>query len=172
MDANEFNEHYLSILNEKLLLEKNKEINKDHNSTDSPDQIYSCSLIPYITSPTRVTPRSKTFIDNILSTDAANEVITGKILTTFSNHLAQFLLFPIKRTKPEPEANNYCRNFKQFDPKVFLQDLQSIDWHTALKLNEEGIDNSFDWFFRIIETLLDTYGSIEKLPRKKQKLMC
>ena len=26
MDANEFNEHYLSIRNEKLLLEKNKEI--------------------------------------------------------------------------------------------------------------------------------------------------
>ena len=26
MDANEFNENYLSILNEKLLLEKNKEI--------------------------------------------------------------------------------------------------------------------------------------------------
>ena len=26
MDANEFNEHYLSILNEKHLLEKNKEI--------------------------------------------------------------------------------------------------------------------------------------------------
>ena len=26
MDANELNEHYLSILNEKLLLEKNKEI--------------------------------------------------------------------------------------------------------------------------------------------------
>ena len=69
MDANEFNEHYLSIRNEKLLLEKNKEIilmgdfninvlryNEDHNSTDFQDQIYSCSLIPCITSPTRLTP--------------------------------------------------------------------------------------------------------------------
>ena len=73
MDANEFNEHYLSILNEKLLLEKNKEIilmgnfninllrfNEDHNSTDFLDQVYSCSLVPHITSPTRLTPRSKT----------------------------------------------------------------------------------------------------------------
>ena len=93
LDANEFNEHYLSILNEKLLLEKNKEIilmgdfninllryNEDHNSTDFLDQIYSCSLIPRITSPTRVTPRSKTLIDNIFSTDTANEVIAGNIL--------------------------------------------------------------------------------------------
>ena len=113
VDANEFNEHYLSILNEKLLLEKNKEIilmgdfninllryYEDHNSTDFLDQIYSCSLIPRITSPTRLTPRSKTLIDNIFSTDTANEVITGNILTTLSDHLAQFLLFPIKRAKP------------------------------------------------------------------------
>ena len=52
MDANEFNEQYLSILNEKLLLERNKEIilmgdfninllryNEDHNSTGFLDQI-------------------------------------------------------------------------------------------------------------------------------------
>ena len=69
MDANESNEHYLTILNEKLLLEKNKETilmgdfninllryNEDHNSTDFLDQNYSCSLIPRTTSPTRVTP--------------------------------------------------------------------------------------------------------------------
>ena len=124
MDANEFNEHYLSILNEKLLLEKNKEIilmgdfninllryNEDHNSTDFLDQIYSCSLIPCITSPKCLTPQSKTLIDNIFSTDTANEVITGNILTT-SHQLAQFLLFPIRRTKPESKANNYCHNFK------------------------------------------------------------
>ena len=183
MDPNEFNEHY-SILNEKPLLEKNKEIilmgdfninllryNEGHNSTDFLDQICSCSLIPRITSPTRVTPRSKTLIDNIFSTDTANEVIAGNILTTLSDHLAQFLLFPIKRTKPESKANNYCRNFKQFDPKILLHDLQNINWHTALKLNKENVDNSFDWFFQIIETLLVTYVPIEKLSIKIQKLM-
>ena len=183
MDANDCNEHYLSILNEKHLLEKNKEIilmgdfninllryNKDHNSTDFLDQTYSCSLIRCITSPTCLTPQSKTLIDNIFSTDAANEVIAGNILTT-SDHLAQFLLFLIKRTKPESKANNYCRNFKRFDPKVFLQDLKNINWHTALKLDKENLDNSFDRFFQIIETLLDTYAPIEKLSRKKQKLM-
>ena len=88
MNANEFNEHYLSILNEKLLPEENKEVilmgdfninllryNEDHNSTDFLDQIYSCSLIPRITSSTRLTPRLKTLIDNIFSTDTTNEVI-------------------------------------------------------------------------------------------------
>ena len=120
MDANEFNEHY-----EKRLLEKNKEIilindfninllryNEDHNSTDFLDQIYSCSLIPRITSPTTLTPQSKALIGNIFSTDTASEVIAGNILTTLSDHLAQFLLFPIKRIKPRSKGNNlipkYC----------------------------------------------------------------
>ena len=124
-----------------------------------------------INTTTRLTPRFKTLIDNIFSTDTANAVIAGNISATLSDHLAQFLLFPIKRTKPESKANNYCRNFKRFDPKVFLQDLQNINWHTALKLDEENVDNSFDRFFQIIETLLDTYAPIEKLSRKKQKLM-
>ena len=170
IDANKFNEHCLSILNEKLLLEKNKKLDEDRNSTDFLNQIYSCSLIRRITSPTRVTGWSKNFIYNILSSDAANQVIVGKILTTLSDNLAQFLLFVIKRTKPEPKVNNYNRNLKRFDHKVFIHDLQSIDWHTTLKLNEEIIDNSFDWFFQIVETLLDTYALIEKLSRKKTKV--
>ena len=91
--------------------------NEDHNSTDFLDEICSCSLIPRITSRTRFTPRSKTLKNKIFSTDTANEVIAGNILKTFSDHLAQFLLFPIKKTKPESKANTYCRNFKQFDPK-------------------------------------------------------
>ena len=124
-----------------------------------------------INTTTRLTPRFKTLIDNIFSTDTANAVIAENISATLSDHLAQFLLFPIKRTKPESKANNYCCNFKRFDSKVFLQDLQNIDWHTALKLNEENVDNSFDRFFQIIETLLDIHAPIEKLSRKKQKLM-
>ena len=82
MDSNEFNKHFFSILNEKILLEKNKEItlmgnfdinllrnNKDHNSTNFHDQIYICSLIPRITSPARLSLHSKTLTDNIFSTN-------------------------------------------------------------------------------------------------------
>ena len=36
--------------------------------------IYAPSLLPHITSPTRVSPRSKTLKDNIFSTDTNGEV--------------------------------------------------------------------------------------------------
>ena len=55
--------------------------------------------MPHITSPEHLTPHLKALIDNVFSTDTANEAFAGNVLTT-SDHVAQFLLFPIKRTKP------------------------------------------------------------------------
>ena len=72
MEPNEFNNDFFSHLCEKLLHEKNKDIvlmgdfnvdflkdEDDTNTADFLDKIYSTSLIPQITSPTRITPRSK-----------------------------------------------------------------------------------------------------------------
>ena len=68
MEVNEFNSLFLNTLSENLLSEKNKEIvllgdfnidllkyEKDHNISDFLDQMYSASLVPHITFPTRVT---------------------------------------------------------------------------------------------------------------------
>ena len=67
MDSNEFNKHFFSILNEKLLLEKNKEITLI--ITNFQDQTYTCSLKSRITLPARLSLHSKTLIDNIFSTN-------------------------------------------------------------------------------------------------------
>ena len=56
----------------------------------------------------------KNFIDNVFSTDTTNEVIVINILMALSDHLAQFLLFLIKRTKPESKANNYWCKLNDF----------------------------------------------------------
>ena len=75
MEVNEFNSLFLNTLSENLLSEKNKEIvllgdfnidllkyEKDHNTADFLDQMYSASLAPHITSPTRITSHSRTLI--------------------------------------------------------------------------------------------------------------
>ena len=48
--------------------------------------------MPYISSPSRVTPRSQTLIDNIFSNKIEEESFSGNITTTVSDHYAQFLL--------------------------------------------------------------------------------
>ena len=112
MDLSEFNNDYLNSLSEKLLCEKNKHIilmgdfnvdllkyTTDTSTAQFLDQMYSSSLNPQITSPTRISTKSKTLIDNIFSTDSPEEPISENIITSISDHLAQFLLFPVEKTK-------------------------------------------------------------------------
>ena len=76
MELSEFNNDFFTYLCEKLLRAKNKDIvlmgdfnadllkyEDDANTADFVDKIYSTSLIPQITSPTRITPQSETLID-------------------------------------------------------------------------------------------------------------
>ena len=112
MDLSKFNNDYLNSLSEKLLHEKNKhfilmgDFNADllKYTTDTStaqflDLMYPSSLLPQITSPTHISTKSKTLIDNIFSTDSPEEPISGNTITSISDHLAQFLLFPTEKTK-------------------------------------------------------------------------
>ena len=175
MEVNKFNSLFLNILSENLLSEKNKEIvllddfnidlleyEKDHNTTDFLYQMYSASLVPYLTSPTRITSHSRTLIDNIFSTDVSENAISGNIVTSISDHLAQSLFLPIDQLKTNNNKNIYQRNFKCFNQQIFLEDIQNLNWNNVLELEKKDVDNSFDKFFLIVETLLYTYAPIQK----------
>ena len=140
MDLSEFNNDYLNSLSQKLIREKNEHIilmgdlNVDllKSTTDTStaqflDQMYSSSLLPQITSPTHISAKSKTLIDNIFSTDSPEEPISGNIITSISDHLAQFLLFPIEKTKGSKKKETYKRNFKSLEENELIEDLKSID---------------------------------------------
>ena len=57
---------------------------KDHNTADFLDQMYSASVAPHITSPTWITSHSRTLIDNIFSMDISENAISGNNVTTIS----------------------------------------------------------------------------------------
>ena len=136
MELSEFNNDFFTYICEKLLCEKNKDIvlmgdfnmdslkyENDVNTADFLDKIYSTSVIPQITSPTRITPRSKTLIDNIFSTDANADTLSRNIVTNISDHLAQFLSFPLKQTPHKKKKEIYKRNYKNFSAGQFMRDL-------------------------------------------------
>ena len=102
------------------------------------DKVYSTSLIPQITFTTRITPRSKTLIDNIFSTDANGETLLGNTVTNISCYLAQFLSFALKQT-PKNKKEIYTRNYKNFNVGQFISDLPNINWQEALEINRKGI---------------------------------
>ena len=69
----------------------------ESNISDFLDILTSNMFIPHIIHPTRITPNSKTLIDNIFS-NSINfaEGKSGNLTLSLSDHLAQFLIIPIE----------------------------------------------------------------------------
>ena len=63
----------------------------DKDTTDFVDTMYASSFYPAINTPTRITATSKTLIDNIFYIDFAKKIVAGKITTSISDHLTQYL---------------------------------------------------------------------------------
>ena len=184
MNLSEFNNDYLNSLSEKLLREQSKQIilmgdfsvdllkyTTDTSTALFLDQMYSSSLLPRITSPTRISTKSKTLIGNIFSTDSPEESISGNIITSISDHLAQFLLFPIEKAKGRKEKEICKRNVKSLTRNELIEDIKSIYWNKALRLNQNDTNKSFKLFLNIFETLLDTYVPLKKLSISEVKLL-
>ena len=88
--------------------------------------MYSSSLLPRITSPTRISTKSKTLINKIFSTASPEEPISGNIITSISDHLAEFQIFPVEKAKSSKKKENYKRNFKSLTGNELVEDLKSI----------------------------------------------
>ena len=93
----------------------------DHN-TDSAsflDSLYTNFLLPYISTPSRVTTHSRTLIDNIFSNNIEDGLISGNIISTISDHYAQFLLMKNMKIKQKETTDIYRHDFKKFNEVQF-----------------------------------------------------
>ena len=88
--------------------------------------IYKFFFLPFITTLTPVTPHSKTLIDNIFKKNIEDGLISRNIISTISDHFAQFLLqkdIKIDKSKPNLLQNN----FKNFNQALFDFELRQTD---------------------------------------------
>ena len=102
METPGFLESHLKELLRKINKEKKKIImlgdfninilkyNTVKDSIDFLDIMTEAFLFPHISSPTRITPRSRTLTDNIFSSNIEHDTLSGNITTTISDHFAQF----------------------------------------------------------------------------------
>ena len=103
MDLSELNNLFLPTLFEKLSFQNKTAVplgefnvnllnyDIDRDISDFLDCIYCNSLPLHITSSTRITARSKTLIDNIISNAYDFTFKSVNLLTTLSDHNAEFL---------------------------------------------------------------------------------
>ena len=176
-----FNFDYLQPLIDKLSIE-NKNIillggfNVDllhyesNNSTrEFLDLMFSASLTLQITIPTRSTVRSRTLIDNIFTNSVEENSTSGNLECCISDHLAQFLIFPNQRVLQQNNHTKYKRSYKNLDNSKFKNELQNIDWTTALSINNNDVNQSLENFLNISNSLLDKYAPLKQITKEQMK---
>ena len=141
----------------------------DNQTASFLDKICSNGFFPYINIPTRITLKSKTLIDNIFLNNVVENTISGNITTDISDHLAQFLLIPIKIQNKAKPLNAYQRDYKNFDIEIFQQDLQQIHWPNILSLNKNDVNYSFEQFLSSVNNILDHHAPYKHVSRKQLK---
>ena len=182
MDIKEFNEDFLDHLMEKLSKEKkdiyltgdfNIDLMKTEdvtNISDFLDTLTSNLFIPHIISPTRITPKTSSLIDNIFSNSHNfKEGISGNLTISISDHLAQFLIIPKKHPKKHKKQNIYKRDTKHFNREHFILDLLEIDWHLILEIEKNDPNISFNSFEHKLNSIIDEYMPLRKLTKKELK---
>ena len=167
MHSSEFNSICLNDLLEKFSHENIKiilmgDLNIDllkydthGDSSDFLDAMYASFLLPYINTPSRLTPHSKTVIDNIFSNTIEDGSILGNLFTTISNHYGQFLLMKNLNNKNNiTKAEVYHQDFQNINEKRLENDLQNTSWNDVLEVHSEDVDKSLDTFLALLTLLL------------------
>ena len=117
--------------------------NGDKHATKLLDTMFSHSISPFITSPTRITRNTKTLIDNIFYDKPVNNITTGNLCNIISDHLIQFLIEPWNFSdKPAPLTVKQ-RCFKALDKLKFKDDISKINWDTTTTQTQTLLLNIF-----------------------------
>ena len=93
----------------------------DHN-TDSASflgSLYTNFFLLYISAPSRVTTHSRTLIDSIFPSNIEDGLISCNIISTISDHYAQFLLRKNMKIKQKETTDIYSHDFTNFNEVQF-----------------------------------------------------
>ena len=134
--------------------------------------MYASFLVPYISTPSRVTPLSKTLIDNIFSYDIEDGIIlgNGNIVTTISDHYARFLLLQKLNNKNPTKSEIYHQDFKKLNKNNLERDLVNTNWDAVLEVNNSNVDKSFESFITTVNSIIAEHAPLKKISVKERKL--
>ena len=164
----------IAIENKNIVLLGDFNVDLLHYESNNPtreflDLMFSASLIPQITIPTRLTVRSKTLIDNIFTTSIDENSISGNLESCISDHYAQFLIFPSLRSFNQNNIKKHTRSYKNLDSKKFKEELRSIKWATALANVNNDVNESLKKFLNLTNRLIDKYAPMKQVTKKQMK---
>ena len=96
------------------------------------DNMFSYSLLPIITKPTRVTASSATLIDNIFTSSVSNDqVFNGILYSDISDH---FPIFHIDYSNSRVQTPFYFKKriYNEANKNTFSQNISNEDWSSVI----------------------------------------
>ena len=171
-------ENFLSVytdLLDKILAENKKAIifgdfNLDLLTAESNtevDNFLNCNLshcmLPTITRPTRITPTSKTLIDNIFTNFINKEISSSNLICNISDHLPQIMKLNL-RPKNTPKVKMTKRDMRKFNKDDFVMDFLALDWPKLFdgKHNSEKLHT----FISEVNTVIDNHAPMKSSWKK------
>ena len=73
-------------------------------------------------------------MDNKFYNNASDNIVSGYIASSISDHVTQFLLTPGHLTGAQPHKVKQRRSFHSYDPKASEKDIENIDWNRIFQI--------------------------------------
>ena len=173
-----FNERISDILNtiqkEKKIFYLTGDLNIDflksdiHTSTSSLiDAFYSNNVFPLITKPTRVTDKTATLIDHILTNnfDVNASHIQGILCNSISDHYAVFHIACNTMMNDSLNDNEVIkRNMSHRNIMRFINEMKNQNWQSVL--NESDSQTAYSKFHEIISSNFSACFPYRKMAKK------
>ena len=125
----------------------------------------SYGFLPLIIHPTRVVDNQvPSLIDNIFSNNVSDEITSGNIYLTLSEHFSQFA--SVKREKLDlKKVCRYDRDFSKYSPLQFRDDVSIQNWNLA----DGDSSNLFCDFYSKLKGCADRHAPFKKLSANEIK---
>ncbi|CAB3978457.1 Hypothetical predicted protein, partial [Paramuricea clavata] len=116
-------------------------------------------LVNKITELTRVTDKTKTLIDVILTTYDEHYSTAGSLSLGISNHDLVFIVRKNKLVRPKPWLIEF-RSMKNFNHSKFLADLEMVPWDSVYLY--DNADDVWNHWSTLYTEILDQHAPIKK----------
>ena len=136
-------------------------IDSDSHTQNFFNLLCSYGFLPHVLQPTRVTGSSATVIDNIFSNNIKNEVSSGNILLTLSEHFSQFVSIN-RGTIDYKKINMYRRDYSKYSTESFRDDVSIQNWNYSLN----NVHESFKDFYLKLDGCVERHAPLKKLTPK------
>ena len=132
------------------------------------DNLLCChSFLPLIIHPTRVVDNQQpSLIDNIFSNNIADEITSGNIYLTLSEHFSQFASVSRSTLDKKNNTVRYINDFSKFSEAAYRDDVSIQRWN-LLSTDCNHVMN--DFLFKM-EGCTERHAPIKKLSAKEIKL--